>query len=85
MGIKWISVNERLPDDDQECLVFNGSKVLMAVFIVDDLKAENSSFQVQKYPTAGERTFIMYWTGVTHWTPLPEPPEKVLKEDKTNG
>lgn len=63
---KWVSVKERLPEDEQEVLCNTGSKrVVMARFFAPD------KFQIQKYHVAGDRTSVNYWSDVTHWMELP--------------
>ncbi len=66
----WISVEDRLPDIDQEVLCTQdlSETALMAVYT--DL-----GFKVQKYPSSNDRSCISYWISVTHWQPLPQTPK----------
>ena len=60
---KWISVDERLPEDEEECIITNGIVVEVAQMyggefcVIYDLKAAIIN-------------------DVTHWQPLPNPPTK---------
>ena len=66
----WISVNERMPEDeDVDYLVWNGEDVYIACvtwFTDDDCKPYKEFFI--DAPTSKK---------ATHWMPLPEPPEGV--------
>lgn len=65
---EWISVNDTLPDDEQECL------------IMIDVKP---NIEYGKYREQGEcwsanwcnRRKLYGTYKVTHWMPLPEPPK----------
>lgn len=74
---KWISIeSDQFPADNQEVLVCAGEKALMAIYrCADDEKVGGYEWEVQKYTCEGERVFVTYWTGITHWMPLPEPPK----------
>jgi hypothetical protein len=57
----WISVDERLPEEYDTILCFNGSYVQASVFLdefIEDDKYEGDPIR-----------------GVTHWMPLPEAPK----------
>lgn len=64
--MEWISVKDRLPEDDQECLVAFKC-------------CEDFAFDLSTY-FASDESFI-YWNDfglrrdITHWMPLPEPPK----------
>lgn len=68
-GSGWIRVDERLPETYVDVLVCNGNEFI-TVALYD-----------------GERwmevidEFEILWPSVTHWMPLPEPPEEVVEND----
>lgn len=61
---KWISVEERLPEPYKDVLVLNWNRVRMGYY-AEDCEA----WAVNDMITNTEE--------VTHWMPLPEPPEEV--------
>lgn len=58
---RWIPVSERLPEANQYVLVFDAKKNISVDFLT-------TSGNVEKY-------FWLCNHPVTHWMPLPEPPE----------
>lgn len=63
----WISVKERLPEKDVPWVaVFDGKEVLYADWDSDE------GFMDPDFPDHGWR---IPYNGVTHWQPLPPPPE----------
>ena len=71
MTTEWISVKDRLPEDRVlEVLVFNGTApeynqhVFHATWFMERM---NFKSKTDGYRYLGE---------ITHWMPLPEPPEK---------
>lgn len=65
--MNWISVKDRLPDDDREVLAFDGEYVFIAHF-------EGDGWVV--YVQAEDDCLYQQSVKVSHWIPLPEPPEK---------
>ena len=64
----WISVDERLPNEDGECLVY-----------VDATKFKGGKFIDMEFFKTSINAFC-YFMGeaeVTHWQPLPHPPIEV--------
>lgn len=61
METNWISVNDRMPDDKQICLVYN---------------AKGWAFESSKIVLSQYRTkYKSFSMGIaTHWMPLPAPP-----------
>ncbi len=57
----WISVETRLPDDGQSVLVYE-----------PHCKGQNANGMTAESYTGGDPD---YGKWITHWMPLPEPPE----------
>jgi hypothetical protein len=77
--MKWISIDSgRFPSDNEEILCWNGEKVVSAIYRCNDMATTNAGFEfeVQKNHTEGDRSMIAYWVGITHWMPLPSPPNE---------
>ena len=60
---KWISVKDRLPEDDRNVLVYDDHDIQFWVAWHDE---SNNKWYTQE----GDRVY-----GVTHWMPLPKLPE----------
>lgn len=72
---KWISVNDRLPDDDGEFLVVLCGKVAVREFNPWAFGGGENSFrwfECRDIPNYGSEKCESL--GVTHWMPLLEPP-----------
>ena len=69
MKSEWISVNDRLPDYMQNCLIYNGNPRREKC-----IKEMNISIAMHCVPGHFTRTNVpdKY---ITYWMPLPEPPE----------
>ncbi len=73
MGVDWISVKDSLPEKDGDVLVYR------------DFGSGYGKITIYNYLRSLEG--FCYWhndidgfvptTGVTHWMPLPEPPQNV--------
>lgn len=64
---RWIPVTERLPDTDKDVLVYATTKFI-----------GGSKIAIDKLEEGEQRPIWLYthgWFEVTHWMPLPEPPE----------
>ena len=64
---RWIPVEERLPDTDKDVLVYATAKFIGV-----------SKMAIDKLEEGEQRPIWLYthgWFEVTHWMPLPEPPE----------
>ncbi|EMO4765646.1 TPA: DUF551 domain-containing protein [Escherichia coli] len=65
----WISCSERMPDDGQHVIILcDGAFVLYAQY------RDGEFFDVVRN---GEELFETQSRNVTHWMPLPEPPQEV--------
>ena len=63
--MEWISVEDRLPEDYQHILTYDGNCVEPGVFY-----EKSGFFELDKYESDP------LWA-VTHWMPLPKPPKEV--------
>ena len=63
---EWIPVTERLPEDGGMYLVFNPKRAVAKVATV--------RYSSQSIRWCGVEA-LSYIEGITHWMPLPEPPE----------
>jgi hypothetical protein len=61
---KWISVKDRLPNEDENVLTYS-SNPFYETFYINRLIGKDE----------------WLYDGVTHWMPLPEPPESEDDED----
>ncbi|HAU9416864.1 TPA: DUF551 domain-containing protein [Escherichia coli] len=65
----WISCSDRMPDDGQHVIILcDGAFVLYAQY------RDSEFFDVVRN---GEEFFETQSRNVTHWMPLPEPPQEV--------
>jgi len=81
----WISVDERLPDRPGEYLTYHPKCGVQVVKFATNLLA------IDEYDLAGKARPGWYdfdneygyyeWTDVTHWMPLPKPPEEVSEHE----
>jgi len=60
--MEWISVSDRLPDDENDYLVTDGDACMVSTF-----RMESQSWDLHG---------LWWWSSseVTHWQPLPPPP-----------
>lgn len=72
---KWVSVADRLPDEGDIVLCFEPRKYNQCVTQFIDSK---SGFQKEWYEKDGDG--FGYHPFITHWMPLPEPPD--IEEEK---
>ena len=59
----WISVKDRLPEPPAQCLVYSPKM------------SRPRGMETATYTELGWLT-AAYFSGITHWMPLPEPPEE---------
>ncbi len=66
---KWISVKERLPEEDEYVLVFLGDREMQYV-----LDMSINQIDGQKRWSFPDKWVYITDSDVTHWMPLPPPP-----------
>lgn len=69
-GCKWIPVGERLPNENDDVLCCRGNHI-GAMMDVYTYKGDNKWEDAYGYWNYGDIE------GITHWMPLPEPPNEV--------
>ena len=72
---EWISVDERLPEEDEAMRYFNfGNVIVVTVLAVCNktIQLKNRVFDGENWEWSPQTN---YFEEVTHWMPLPEPPE----------
>ncbi|HFH2648114.1 TPA: DUF551 domain-containing protein [Escherichia coli] len=67
----WISCSDRMPEIRQTVIGWNGYAVRQCVY------TRNEYAKTQKGREPRFETLTGIWHGVTHWMPLPEPPQGV--------
>ena len=67
----WISCSERMPEIRQTVIGWNGYAVRQCVY------TRNEYAKTQKGRDPRFEILTGIWHGVTHWMPLPEPPQEV--------
>lgn len=70
----WISCSERMPEIRQTVIGWNGYAVRQCVY------TRNEYAKTQKGREPRFETLTGIWHGVTHWMPLPEPPQESKSE-----
>lgn len=75
---RWISVEERLPEDDQNVIVFvqhpiSGHHWLQIAHMLRAMGMDECQDDEWWVDSTGE---VVYY--ITHWMPLPEPPKEDL-------
>ena len=66
---KWISVEERLPDNLTHCIANNGIEYILCNY-------RNDKFYRIELPFGNTTTMAIYCHNITHWQPLPDPPSQ---------
>ena len=82
VGSKWIPVTERLPEDRQRVLGWCGCGRLYHNILHFANCLEDVSYDFEGNKNSGFWDHDNEWgfyevTDITHWMPLPEPPEEV--------
>ncbi len=65
---KWISVKDRLPEDDQSVLMYEMGQTGLPLIGWFEVNADVPGFYIA-------HSFQNARVHVTHWMPLPEPPK----------
>ena len=79
--MKWISIDKRIPDNQQECLVCNRGhnpnhhimEILIATYNLNNQDAW--AWYLGMPVLRGQDNYLDRYS-VTHWMPLPDPPEE---------
>lgn len=71
---KWISVKEQLPKYGEEILVSDGNQITLS--FLSKVKHDDSSGTPSRFTNhfIQVNTWVDLTNHVTHWMPLPEPP-----------
>ena len=64
---KWISVEKRLPENEERVLALVNDVVRFCKF-------KDGNFQRETGNSGNDRIITFYWNNVSHWQPLPLPP-----------
>nr|WP_250908151.1 dATP/dGTP pyrophosphohydrolase domain-containing protein [Escherichia coli] len=70
----WISCSDRMPEIRQTVIGWNGYAVRRCVY------TRNEYAKTQKGREPRFEILTGIWHGVTHWMPLPEPPQEVNRD-----
>ena len=71
---KWISVEERLPDDDANVLVHAIYKNKESVIVMTSYTHRMYGYNIEGWRSPWQ--YFFYDHEITHWMPLPEQPEE---------
>ena len=64
----WVSVGEKLPEEGQKCIGFQKTGTVYCRY-------ERQYFYREADPCDQDRIISVYYPEVTHWQPLPPPPQ----------
>lgn len=70
---EWISVKDRLPDEDGEVLIYMPNEDWEELIAIVPFSVEHKKF----YSYSDEVAIDQELKRITHWMPLPEPPKEV--------
>lgn len=70
---RWISVEERLPEDDENVLVYCIGNNESSVIAMTSYTHRMHGYNIEGWRSPYQYFFYEY--NITHWTRLPEPPE----------
>lgn len=73
---EWIGVKDRLPEKHKPDFDYESNVVLLYVEDYDEMRTGYYDYQFHEFYTVDD----IILGGVTHWMPLPEPPEEGDKD-----
>jgi hypothetical protein len=76
--MEWISVNDRLPDNSDEVLIYVGHDIVQAYLLNGKWKGSVNVTDNMNDGYVNDRVISIQgdiFDYVTHWMPLPEPPK----------
>ena len=71
---KWISVEERLPEDDVDVLVYAVGNNEISCVAMTSYTHHMHGYNIEGWRSPWQ--YFFYERKITHWMPLPEPPEE---------
>ena len=71
---KWISVDERLPEDDSAVLVYAVGNNENSCVAMTSYTHHMHGYNIEGWRSPWQ--YFFYERKITHWMPLPEPPEE---------
>ena len=71
---EWISVDDRLPNKDEEVIIHTMTGEVMSAFFKEWTHVRTGKM-MQAFQDYDCKLFTWWLWEVTHWQPLPEPPQ----------
>lgn len=71
--MEWISIEDGLPEIDENVLIYGESIGIICSFYIKD---KNDKLKIWYVYDGGESNMAIPFSRVTHWMPLPELPKE---------